>query len=349
MRAKKTFKINKYLKLRLEKNKSVIYVKGKKFRQCKYLLLNAPLEDLDSLEELQSLDEIADTLDNSLHFKSSLIPPDVEYWGHCSNLQVWYENGYNTELLRSNLAFPLLKALTDAGDPQARRVFAGEIAKRVDSEYLPVMIYLILNGYLSYLTPQQIQSLNFTEKMINPDFNNLDDILHSKRFIEDFIFKKRPKTEAEYILKLRLLITILRTPSAVSVAETKENIIKCFNNAMERLPNSEKLILFYIRYQREIRHYPEAIAQLKKLIEKFPEKYFNIFKEVGTITKEEAKKRFLCPHCASICGYGHEHTDSYDVVIGYLCSHCNNIFPYLVKKEAKDKYLLNIRDIHLKS
>jgi len=67
------------------------------------------------------------------------------------------------------LAFPLLKALTDAGDPQARQIFAEEIAKRFDSEYLPVMTYLIVNGYLSYLTPQQIKSLNFIEKMINPD------------------------------------------------------------------------------------------------------------------------------------------------------------------------------------
>ena len=46
MRAKKTFKINDYLTLRLENNESIIYVKGKKFRQCKYLLLSTPLEIL---------------------------------------------------------------------------------------------------------------------------------------------------------------------------------------------------------------------------------------------------------------------------------------------------------------
>ena len=84
MKAKKTFKINKYLELRLEKNKSIIYVKRKKFRQCKYLLLSTPLENMDSLEELESLDEIADTLDDSLEFKESIIPPELEFWGHCS-------------------------------------------------------------------------------------------------------------------------------------------------------------------------------------------------------------------------------------------------------------------------
>ena len=73
MKAKKKFKINKYLELRLEKNKSVIYVKRKKFRQCKYLLLSTPLENMDSLEELQSLDEIADTLEMSQYKEPALL------------------------------------------------------------------------------------------------------------------------------------------------------------------------------------------------------------------------------------------------------------------------------------
>lgn len=345
-RNKKKFKINKYFELRLEKNKSIIYVKGKKFRQCKYLLLSTPLENMDSLEELGSLDEIADTLDNSLEMSpykktSSPIPPKVEFWGHCSNLQVWYENGYDTEILHSNLAFPLLKALTDAGDPQAQRVFAEEIAKRLDSEYLPVMTYLIVNGYLSYLTHEQIKSLNFIDKMIKPDLNRLDNMLTSESFIEDFIFEKIPKTEAEYISKLELLkrykmrkMVLTFSSSSSPVVETTEQIDKCFENAMKTFPNSDKLILFYISDLRENGHYPEAIDQLKKLIEKFPEKYFDPFKEVNTLNKDEVKKRYCCPDCASVCTFGREYTDSFDAVIGFLCPQCSKVFTYFVNRNS---------------
>ena len=36
----KEFKVNDYITLKLEDGKTIIYVKGKRFDQCKYLLLN---------------------------------------------------------------------------------------------------------------------------------------------------------------------------------------------------------------------------------------------------------------------------------------------------------------------
>jgi len=112
----KTFKINDYLSLRLENKESIIYVKGKRFMHCKYLLLSLPLEEVTAVKDIQSIDEIADNLDSSLerfflNEHDPNIPPEVEFWGHCSNLQVWYENNYNTGLLHSNLSFPFLKYL----------------------------------------------------------------------------------------------------------------------------------------------------------------------------------------------------------------------------------------------
>ena len=41
----------------------------------------------------------------------------------------WFENKYNPRLLHSNLAFPLLKQLTDVGDPLASEVFKVELIK----------------------------------------------------------------------------------------------------------------------------------------------------------------------------------------------------------------------------
>ncbi|MBY8984071.1 MAG: hypothetical protein KGD65_03300 [Candidatus Lokiarchaeota archaeon] len=105
------FRINEYLTLRQDEDgKTIIYVAGKPFRNCKYLLINIPVGEATNLNEIESIDEAAENLDKSLEplksrkqFKYT-IPPEVEFWGHCSNLQVWYENGYNTRLLHANLA-----------------------------------------------------------------------------------------------------------------------------------------------------------------------------------------------------------------------------------------------------
>ena len=111
------------------------------------------------------------------------ISPEAEFWGHCSNLQAWYENDYDTRLLHRNLAFPLLKALTDAGDPLAKKVFKEEIAMRLESGYPTVVRYLVDQGYLQYLTNEELnvvlKNSNFVVNLSHwcPRFKNLPDKL----------------------------------------------------------------------------------------------------------------------------------------------------------------------------
>lgn len=150
----KEFKINEYITLRLEEGITNIYVKFQLFNQCKFLLLEIPVTEITDLDDIESIDEAAERLDNSLegNDKSTIdIPPETEFWGHCSNIQAWAENNYNSRLLHRNLAFPLLKALVDAGDPIAKRMFKEEIQKRLDSRYPCVVEFLKAEGYTDYL------------------------------------------------------------------------------------------------------------------------------------------------------------------------------------------------------
>lgn len=128
------FRINKYLSVRLEKNKTIIFVGGKRFLQCKSLLFHLPAEDLNYFEGIKSIDDAQlnfEMISEETGFlRGGEIPPEEEYWGHCSNLQAWYEHGYDTRLLHSNLAFPLLKKLSEEGDPQAKEIFMDEIINR---------------------------------------------------------------------------------------------------------------------------------------------------------------------------------------------------------------------------
>ncbi|MFX1378377.1 MAG: leucine-rich repeat domain-containing protein [Promethearchaeota archaeon] len=149
--------------MKLEGGKTNIYVKGRIFQQCMYLLLNIPVEQIEDYNEIESIDEAAEKLDRSMegnhNFLTRSITPEEEFQGHCSNIQVWAENGYDTRILHRNLAFPLLKRLCEVGDPVARRVFSEEIAIRLGSKHPSVIQYLIQNGYLRYLNSDEFESI----------------------------------------------------------------------------------------------------------------------------------------------------------------------------------------------
>ena len=128
---KREFTINEYLTLKLEGGETFIYVAGERFRQCRFLMINLPLEEIENFDEIKSIDEAAEIINPSMReppepekIRRHEIPtykilPEEEFWGLFSNLQAWFEHGYNTRLLHVNLAFPLLKRLTNVGDLQA--------------------------------------------------------------------------------------------------------------------------------------------------------------------------------------------------------------------------------------
>ncbi len=156
------FKVNNFISLRLINNETIIFVKNKKFLQCSYLLLNIASQDIPDLDVIESIDEASEFLDNTLErTRVSIfnIEPEQEFQGHCSNLQVWAENNYNSCLLHSNLAFPLLKKLSEVGDPQARLVFKDEIIIRLKSNYENVIIYLITEGFLEIFSNNELDIL----------------------------------------------------------------------------------------------------------------------------------------------------------------------------------------------
>lgn len=187
------FKVNDLITLKLENDKTVIYVANERFTHCKYLLLTIPIEQISSFEEIESIDEAAVRLDKSLEpqlyennegvenefNQRQLVPPHVEFWAHCSNLQVWAENEYSTKLLHRNLAFPLLKKLYSSNDELAKKIFKKEIAKRLESGFPPVVEFLVLQNYLDYLNDDEfssvIQNPKVIEALVKAGYKNEED------------------------------------------------------------------------------------------------------------------------------------------------------------------------------
>ncbi len=167
----KTFVVNEYITLKLEAGRTEIYVGGDWFRLCLDLALNITIENIEDINSINSIDELEELqnryeTDTINHHE---ITPETSFFVHCSNLKCWAENQYNTNLLHRNLAFPLLKRLTELGDPLAEEVFKNQIAERFASGNVNVATFLIDEGYLDYLEDEEYNTL--VEGYLNSESN----------------------------------------------------------------------------------------------------------------------------------------------------------------------------------
>ena len=262
----KEFKVNNLISLRLIDGKTVLFVDNREFKQCKSLLINLHGGD-QSVEEMKSIDGFADNLKyraghkREYEYITRRITEEEEFMGHCSNLQAWVENGYNTELLHRNLAFPLLKKLSEAEDKLAEQRFIEEIARRYKYGNNSVQSFLFNEGYLDYLT--------------------FDDILNGVLMPEDASFMERTLDSKKSYKPI----------SYIAKLEGKERNNKLFFS-------SKKGMIEELEFQIEkaLSHIPSEIEKLKKL-ERF---YIYIGRHSDNIFKEEFKSESI-KHLTIIC------------------------------------------------
>ena len=264
------FKVNKRLTLKLEEGKTNIYVNDKLFNQCKFLLLEIPVKEMTSLDEIESIDEVADRLDNSLELQNIEIPPEVEFWGHCSNLQVWYEHEYDTRLLKNNLAFPLLKKLTEAGDLIAKKVFKEEIAKRLSSGEQNTFDFLIQEGYSDYLNREEFLASILNHK----ESEAIKEIEHKLRLSINFIYEKENENQCGLMVQDKHIIylslfdrNIKEIPVELGDFRYLEHLNLSYNE-IETIPISIinlKMLKNLILDVNIIQGLPESLGELESL------------------------------------------------------------------------------------
>lgn len=157
MKMKTEIEISEHLSVKTIDDKCILHVNGKPFKQCSYLLITVPA---NGLAEGDSIDEFAEKYSNKLenNKNKSLITKETELWAHASNLQAWVENDYDTRLLHSNLAFPLLKELSKH-DERAKQRFKEEVILRINCGYEPVIKYLFNEGYVSVFKPDEFREI----------------------------------------------------------------------------------------------------------------------------------------------------------------------------------------------
>ena len=236
------FTINDFLELRLEDGKTNIYVNDELFIHCKYLLLNVPVNDIEISQECKSIDDAVEKLDNSFEFKDNIeieVPPEVQFWGHCSNLQAWYENNYNCSLIHSNLAFPLLKQLTKSGDFLAGKVFKHEIAKRFEKGHLGIIQFFLYYGYLDFFNGEEL------ELLLEVSTANLINNLTNQ-------FKKYMESTLDNYRNIKGLMELV---FFIDLKYNKNFIIKIFENLAEKAKDTFiRLAILHLNY-KEFRNY----------------------------------------------------------------------------------------------
>ena len=81
---KKEFKINDYITLKLENNETNVYVLNKRFLQCINLVWNISISDVESYNDIESVDDIAERVGGQEGEMNAYISSEAEFWGHCS-------------------------------------------------------------------------------------------------------------------------------------------------------------------------------------------------------------------------------------------------------------------------
>lgn len=171
--------LNKLISLKLESKQCNIYINKELFRNCKILILNIPIDDVAKFDDITSIDHLKETMSSKgikyeSHYQKrneDLITPEEEFQAHASNLMAWIENEYNTAIIDSRLAFPLLKELIRHEDPLALKVYKDEFMKRFEEGIFSTQIFL-LEQNKELLTKFTFEELEVLEECISKQINN---------------------------------------------------------------------------------------------------------------------------------------------------------------------------------
>lgn len=88
------YQVNDHIILKLYGRETVIFINGERVNQCKFLLFNIPVKEIEKYDDIQSIDELESKYGRRSEGKN-VIDPKTEFWGHCSNIQAWVENNYD--------------------------------------------------------------------------------------------------------------------------------------------------------------------------------------------------------------------------------------------------------------
>ncbi|KKK60370.1 hypothetical protein LCGC14_3025040, partial [marine sediment metagenome] len=150
----KVFQVNEFISLKLIFSKTLIYVCGDLFLTCQKVALNLAPNEFEKYDNFDDIDGAVDFYESKASKEEVIITPEEEFWVHCSNLQTWVENKYNTNILTKYLSFPILEELSQRGISYFVTIFKEEIISRIKTGGIKILLYFIEGDYLNYLSEE---------------------------------------------------------------------------------------------------------------------------------------------------------------------------------------------------
>jgi hypothetical protein len=137
--------VSLYIDLRWEDKKPRIYVAGKPFLYCSFLVASVDVTD-PSIQDM-TIEDLAEQpgakqMEGRDVVDEGLLTADEVMFGFASSLEGWVRAKYNTQALHANLSFPLLKELAKAGDAKAKKALQVEIIERISAGHLGAMVVI---------------------------------------------------------------------------------------------------------------------------------------------------------------------------------------------------------------
>ncbi len=161
VKPKLEYKVNDHISLKLFKEKTIIYIFNKVFLTCQRLVLNIPVENMNTYDHYTSIDQIVENSEILPIQKANInISSGEEFWAHCSNIQAWVEHDYSTQILAYEISFGILNKLSKNGVKKAQMIFKEEIIKRLKISPRDIkpstIVYFLEEGYISILSQEEI-------------------------------------------------------------------------------------------------------------------------------------------------------------------------------------------------
>ena len=96
----KVFEVNEFISLKLIFSKTLIYVYDDLFLNCQKVALNLVPSEFEKYKDFDNIDDIIEFSKSHMPSEESIsITPEEEFWAHCSNMQAWVENDYDSCIL----------------------------------------------------------------------------------------------------------------------------------------------------------------------------------------------------------------------------------------------------------
>ncbi|TFF98910.1 MAG: hypothetical protein EU541_06335 [Promethearchaeota archaeon] len=244
----KRIALNQYLTLKLENEKIMLYVKGRKFKQLK------------NLKSLISFKEISPSKKKETLTEKDLKSAEKRFSMNINKYKRWIKEDYNPTLLKGFTGFIILEKLYEIGDPTAKKVFTKEICSAFKTNDSPIINDLKRGGYLNYLNQDQLKELlidkyNIKKKELDLSGFGLNEI---PQFVFELKDIKILNLESNFLENLSGAIEELNN---LQILNLNYNNLKTLPESIGNLNSLEQLLLL----NNKLEMLPETISNLESL------------------------------------------------------------------------------------